>query len=105
MKYIIDIDGTICKDTDNSKYENAIPIPDRIEHFNLLYDLGHEIHYWSARGSATGKNHYDFTLYQLKQWKAKFHSFRLGKPTYDVWIDDKAINVEDYFNENISNRV
>jgi len=27
----------------------------------------------------------------------------MHKPTYDIWIDDKAINVESYFNENISN--
>jgi hypothetical protein len=24
----------------------------------------------------------------------------MHKPTYDIWIDDKAINVENYFVEN-----
>ena len=59
MKYMVDIDGTICSlcivetedgGTDNL-YENAkATYRDRILHFNKLYDEGHEIHYWTARG-------------------------------------------------------
>ena len=29
----------------------------RLNYINELYDLGHEIHYWTARGTVTGINH------------------------------------------------
>lgn len=96
-KYIVDIDGTICTDTEGSNYINARPILNRIEHFNTLYDQGNEIHYWTARGSNSGKDWSELTHQQLKSWGVKYTSLKLGKPAYDIWIDDKAINVEAYF--------
>lgn len=96
-KYIVDIDGTICTSTTNGDYNSAKPLYDRIEHFNKLYESGNEIHYWTARGSSSGKNWVELTHTQLKNWGAKYTSLKLGKPTYDIWIDDKAINVEEYF--------
>ena len=103
MKYMIDIDGTICNNT-NGDYANAQPYEDRIAHFNALYDQGHEIHYWTARGSNTGRDWHALTLSQLATWGAKYHSARVGKPAYDLWIDDKATNVEIYFQKNSTHR-
>mgnify|MGYP003653967551 FL=1 len=96
MKYIVDIDGTICTTT-NGDYPNAEPYLLRIEHFNMLYDAGNEIHYWTARGSVTGKNWDELTLMQLNNWGVKYSSVKTGKPAYDIWIDDKAFNVGTYF--------
>lgn len=96
-KYIVDIDGTICTDTSGSNYDNAKPILERITHFNKLYDEGNEIHYWTARGSVSGKDWTSLTHKQLEMWGVKYTSLKLGKPAYDLWIDDKAINVEAYF--------
>lgn len=99
MKYIVDIDDTICVsplDTTGKKdYANAVPLYDRIDKINSLYDEGHEIHYWTARGMATNRNFSKLTKQQLLKWGCKFHSVRMKKPTYDVWIDDKAINCND----------
>ena len=39
----------------------------------------------------------ELTIQQLKDWSVKFTSFSMGKPAYDIWIDDKAHNVDDYF--------
>lgn len=103
MIYIVDIDDTICKmvDKETLDYTKNIPYYERIKHFNSLYDDGHEIHYWTARGAVTGIDWYDVTEKQLNEWGAKYHSLRVGdKPHYDYWIDDKAINVETYFGEN-----
>lgn len=102
MKYMVDIDGTICTIT-NGEYRNAKPFKDRIHHFNQLFDQGYEIHYWTARGGNTGLDWSELTHQQLQEWGVKYTSLRLGKPSYDVWIDDKAINVETYFDENLSN--
>ena len=96
MKYIVDIDGTICTTT-NGDYSNAEPYLLRIEHFNMLYDAGNEIHYWTARGSISGKNWDELTLIQLNDWGVKYSSVKTGKPAYDMWIDDKAFNVGTYF--------
>jgi hypothetical protein len=104
MKYMVDIDGTIFSDTHNSNYHEAKPLVDRIAHFNNLYDQGHEIHYWTARGGNSGKDWADLTMRQLKEYGVKYTTARTGKPAYDLWIDDKAINVEAYFNENSTDR-
>jgi hypothetical protein len=96
MKYIIDIDGTICTVT-NGDYPNAEPYISRISHFNMLYDAGNEIHYWTARGANTGKDWEELTIKQLNDWGVKYTTASTGKPAYDIWIDDKAFNVGTYF--------
>jgi hypothetical protein len=103
MKYLVDIDGTICTNTFGD-YQNAQPFVDRIEHFNNLFDQGHEIHYWTARGGNSGVDWTILTKQQFVNWQVKYTTLKLGKPTYDIWIDDKAVNSEVYYNENIINR-
>ena len=51
-RYCFDIDGTICNNT-WGEYEKALPIPDRIEVVNKLYNDGHHIIYFTARGMGT----------------------------------------------------
>lgn len=93
-KYFIDIDGTICKSYKND-YHLSRPRMDAIHYFNQLYDEGHEIHYWTARGSLSGKIWDKVTVQQLRAWKCKYDTINIGKPHYDYWIDDKAINIKD----------
>lgn len=104
MKYIIDIDGTICNNT-HGDYTIAQPFLDRIAHFNSLFDSGHEIHYWTARGGNTGLDWTALTLQQLADWGVKYTTAQTGKPPYDHWIDDKAHNVENYFQTHSANRL
>lgn len=44
---------------------------------------------------------YDFTDRQLRLWGCKFHQLILGKPSYDVIVDDKAQSDIDFFNWNM----
>ena len=37
------------------------------------------------------KKGYKLTLQQLKKWDLKFHKLLMGKPSYDVIVDDKAV--------------
>ena len=107
--YVIDIDGTICslelykrKDGTIDNDENlAKPFYGRIAHFNKLYDEGNEIHYWTARGTSTKEYEKKITLTkkQLADWGVKYTTLKVGKPAYDVWIDDKAWNVNNYFGD------
>ena len=101
MKYCFDLDGTIC-DTPviNNKpvYHEAIPIPFMIEQVNRLFDEHHKIIIMTARGRGSGKNWTDWTIKQLDMWGVKYHELEpmFHKPTADLFIDDKGINVEEW---------
>lgn len=96
MKYMVDIDDTICKTVDKD-YVNSVPYKERIEKLNKLYDEGHEIHYWTARGTSSGIDWLPFTIEQLIRWGCMYNNISVGKPSYDVWIDDKAISLDHFF--------
>ncbi len=55
---------------------------------------------FTARGSTTNINWYDFTKNQLDNWGLKYHELITGKPHADYFIDDKAYNNEDWDWEN-----
>tara|TARA_B100001093_G_scaffold505687_1_gene563420 strand:- start:478 stop:801 length:324 start_codon:yes stop_codon:yes gene_type:complete len=106
MKIFVDIDQTICfyegKTQTYAKpgsidYSTASPYKDRIEKINNLYDQGNVVVYWTSRGSRTGKNWFNLTLNQLNTWGARFTELKMGKPHFDLFIDDKNINSEEYF--------
>lgn len=89
MRIICDIDGTICTHEDD--YADARPERGAIAILNELFDAGHEIILWTARGSLSGHNWEDVTRWQLAKWGVKYHELRMGKPYYDLWIDDRSV--------------
>lgn len=91
MIIYVDIDNTICE-TEGLDYKNAKPIKERIDKINALFDRGHKIIYWTARGVGTGTNWSVVTVEQLKDWGVKYHGVEFKKPLYDLFIDDRAIN-------------
>ena len=100
MIIYVDIDNTICYYSDfkdKLDYHKAIPYQDRIKKINNLYDNGNKIVYWTARGTVTQKLWFNMTYQQLKNWGCKFHELKMGKPAYDLFIDDKNINSNTYF--------
>jgi hypothetical protein len=101
MKRIyVDIDETICYYEGERNYSLGLPIKERIEKINKLYNEGNEITYWTARGSVTKIDWYVVTEKQLKKWGCKYHKLSVGeKPAYDLLICDKAVNSENYFSK------
>lgn len=97
MIIYVDIDETICYYENDRDYNVAKPYYNRIDKINKLYDEGNTIIYWTARGTVTQENWFHVTLNQLKSWNCKFHELRMGKPAYDLFIDDKNINSETFF--------
>ena len=98
MKYVVDIDGTICKE--DGDVINRLPYKDRIQKINKLYDEGNEIVYMTARGlkSGRGEAYYrPITEEQLKSWGCKYHELSFKTHDADIFIDDKCINSKDYF--------
>lgn len=95
MLYYVDIDGTICTIT-NGEYEEAQPLVENIEKINALYEAGHRIIYWTARGAVSGTNWTALTAKQLEAWGAKYHELRMNsKPHYDLLICDKTKRIEE----------
>ena len=96
MKIFVDIDETICRYVDERYYPHAIPIQKHIDKINKLYDEGHYIKYWTARGSVTGKDWFEITSKQLNKWGCKYHELSVGeKPDYDLLICDKTKRIEE----------
>jgi len=92
----VDIDETICFYNGERNYPDALPITENIDKINKLYDEGHNITYWTARGSMTGLDWFDITSYQLKTWGCKYHKLSVGeKPAYDLLICDKTKRIEE----------
>ena len=94
MVYCFDIDNTLCKSPNG--YENAEPRQHMINHLNKLYDIGHTIKLYTARGKSSNIDWEDFTIKQLAKWGVKYHDIYFNKPSADMYIDDKAVNVRDY---------
>tara|TARA_A100001388_G_C28529403_1_gene384818 strand:- start:212 stop:547 length:336 start_codon:yes stop_codon:yes gene_type:complete len=97
--YAFDIDGVICKTT-NGDYKNSEPNLKAIKKINALHQNGHKIFIFTARYMGRTCNDfkkaheigYSFTFKQLKKWNVKFDKLFMGKPSYDLLIDDKAFN-------------
>lgn len=106
MKYVFDIDGTICTDT-NGDYGLAQPILDRVNVVNNLYREGHQIILFTARGMGSSGNDEkkarkkwkNLTENQLHEWGVNYHHLFMGKPAGDIYIDDKGIHDKFFFND------
>ena len=97
MNIYVDIDETICDYPGGiRKYPLAEGIEENIAKINKLYDEGHTITYWTARGSVTGIDWYTTTENQLTKWGCKYHKLITGeKPAYDLLICDKTKRIEE----------
>ena len=94
MKIYVDIDNTICSQVVGD-YGKAEPWHDNIAKINKLYDEGNTIVYWTARGSRKQINWEELTKQQLDSWGAKYHELKVDKPFYDLFIEDKALRIEE----------
>jgi hypothetical protein len=76
---------------------------DFLKKINQLYKNGHIIKIFTARymGKHNGnvklinKKYYKKTFNQMKNWGLNFHQLIMGKPIFDLFIDDKAYNTKD----------
>lgn len=91
--FCFDLDGTLCTNTEGA-YELAQPYRWAIERVNALAGAGHRILIYTARGSSTGIDWRDLTAEQLERWGVSFHELSFGKPTADVFVDDRAYGFE-----------
>jgi histidinol phosphatase-like enzyme len=93
-----DIDGVICKTNNKNNYIKSKPIKKNIKYINKLYDEGFKIIVFTGR--FMGRNNenifkakkvgFNFTKNQLKKWGLKYNKLIFGKPSYDIFIDDRC---------------
>ena len=88
-----DVDGTLCSNTEGD-YESAEPFPWAVRRVAALYEAGHRIILLTARGSATGIDWGPTTRAQLERWGVPYHELHFGKPSADVYIDDRAVHAD-----------
>jgi hypothetical protein len=86
-----DLDGVLCTNTFGD-YESAEPFEWAIARVNALARAGHRIVILTARGFVTGLDWSDRTRAQLDRWGVHYDEIILGKPSADVYIDDRAVH-------------
>lgn len=83
------------------RYITAPPIRDMVDLVNAMYDAGHHIVIYTARGQLScggdiqkiEEKYRTISEYWLDANSVKYHELRFGKMYYDYLIDDKAWNV------------
>ena len=95
-RYFVDLDNTLCNTVDGD-YKNSTPIQERIDYVNILKSSGNHITIWTARGSRTKIDYKELTIQQLAEWGVQYDDLLLGKPDYDVYLDDKSFNINAVF--------
>ena len=90
MTYCFDIDGVLCNNT-HGRYELAEPYQQVIARVNALYELGHRVILFTARGTTTGINWRELTEQQMRAWGVQYHQLFFGKPEADIYVDDRAM--------------
>lgn len=92
MRYGFDIDGVITIETEWHDYKKRTPNLPMIKTINKLYDKGHSISLFSSRYEADRTD----TFVWLKKHGVKYHHLYLGKPKFDIYIDDIAIKPDEF---------
>ena len=106
MKKILcfDIDNVICI-TKKKNYKNSKPNKFVIKKINELYNRGFTIKIFTGRYMGRNKENiskakkqgYKSTAKQLQKWNVKYHKLIFGKPSFDIFIDDKSIFFKKYW--------
>lgn len=91
--FCIDIDGVVAHVRPDLDYEKAGPIEEGVKAVNRLYELGHRIVMFTARGTVTKLDWQKATEAQFARWGLKYHELAFGKPAADYYIDDRMLSL------------
>jgi len=97
--YCFDLDGVVFTLVADLDYAKALPVEKTVRLINHLYDGGHTIKLYTARGSATGKDWRNVTEEQLRACGLRYHELHFGKPAADYYIDDHFISLESLYDQ------
>ena len=94
-----DIDNVICRTNFKKEYSKSKPIKKNIKLINEIYNEGYNVILYTARymGRFNGniskvkKEIKPLTIKQLNKWGVKYNKIYFGKPSFDLFIDDKSL--------------
>lgn len=104
LRIFVDIDDTITYWNNDRDYENFKPDQEMVSMINALYEEGHQITLFTARGmNSCGPNRIAIDIIpalikNLDKIGLKYHELVTHKPSYDWLIDDKAMSPQDFKN-------
>ena len=95
--FCFDLDNTICT-TKNKNYFSARPKKKAIKLINKLHSKGYIIKIYTSRfmgrnnesQNKAKKQGFTKTQNQLRKWGLKYNILLMGKPSYDIFVDDKS---------------
>lgn len=95
----VDLDKTLTKEGRwFVEDEEIVPDEETIEKvMNQVYKQGHVLIIWTARPWNVAEE----TVAWLRKHSVRFHGLQMEKGSADVYIDDKALNVEDFREEGL----
>lgn len=102
MRFCFDIDGVVFHISEN--YKEHKPIWETINYMIHLKKMNHTIILYTARKMNTyngnigkiNKEIVSITLYNLNRFCIPFDEIYFGKPSADIYIDDKGLNFYDF---------
>ena len=106
--YCFDLDNVLCKTTGNN-YKKSTPIKKNLNVLRILKEKGHYVKIFTSRFMGRNKENqklakkqgYNFTKNQLKKWGVQYDELIFGKPSYDVFVDDKNFSYKRDWSKNI----
>lgn len=107
MRICIDIDGTIAELRNKTNYYHELkPIEGAVESIKKLHEEGHYIILYTARNMETYMGNMGKILaFQgpvlfkwLEKYEIPYDEIYFGKPSADVYIDDKGLKFESWKN-------
>lgn len=103
-KIVVDIDGTICENTNGKNYVDAPPKFDVIAKVNEYHKKGYHVTIYTARGMNIYSANLEKIEYHLRPiteaWLKRhgvlYDRLIFGKPPADMYIDDKGITPDEF---------
>jgi phosphoglycolate phosphatase-like HAD superfamily hydrolase len=92
---VIDLDGTLCTELSTFERSMALPKDGAEKLLRTLNNAGYTIIIYTARSWSE----FAMTEAWLHKYGLYYDVLLMGKPTYNLWIDDRAINCSDNLDE------
>lgn len=108
IRIVIDVDDTICTNVRRLPYDRCKPVHEVIDKINFLHDKrGYYIILYTARGMVSCNGIVSEAISKnkatLEKWlelnNVHYDELVFGKPIADLYVDDKALNKDDFIKE------
>jgi capsule biosynthesis phosphatase len=116
MRICFDLDGTLCdgelSGESGTDYSECQPIPGAADILRSLRSQGHTVIIQTARGMGSTHGNVGaaqakvaaITFEQLEAWGFEYDEIYFGKPSAELYIDDKSMTALDFWEQHWEER-